>query len=210
MNAVEKPYVICAYHTPSYAALAGRLIESLRHHGESLDYAVIREANDGWERTTMRKPIEIRRAMRRHPAKTIIFLDVDNIAHGSLERLADTKADIACHMMVGKRSRGYGRMFARTSTMVLRQTDATHRFLGNWIDLCDEAPKGWVDQHTLPEAIAITRGLTVENISARYCAMPKDNIVNPIIEHLGAAKTARKIPGWVRAVNSMFHSSARV
>lgn len=195
-------YIVCGWHTPSYAEYARGLVESLDALGEPHDIVAVRDLEGGWERQTMRKPSQIALAMRRHSRKTIIFLDVDCRVLEPLAPLVDIKADIALRLVAGSRSRGYGRLFGRSGTMVLRQTAATHALVAKWTSLSETAPAGQVDQHTLTEAIAATPGLVLGHLDARWCAMDKDRVINPAIIHSGAARHARKMPGWLRAVHA--------
>jgi hypothetical protein len=195
-------YIVCGWHTPSYAEYARGLVESLDALGEPHDIVAVRDLEGGWERQTMRKPHQIRAAMERHTRKTVVFMDVDCIVQQSLAPLADIRGDIAVHLMAGKRSRGYGRLFGRSTTMVFRPTVKARELVFNWEMRCSRAPAGQVDQHTLTEAIATTPGLVLEHLDARWCAMDKDEVVNPAVIHSGAARNARKMPGWLRAVHA--------
>jgi hypothetical protein len=205
----QAPYIVCGWYTPSYADYAARLIASLDDLGEPHDFAAVdTDLGGGWERQTMRKPAMIWRAMELHRDKTIIFIDADCVALAPLAPLARTRADVAVHLMAGKRSRGYGRLFGRTTTMVLRQTPEARTMVVRWMELSRDAPHGQVDQHTLTEAIAQTPGLVIEHLSAFWCAMDKDGIECPAIAHAGAARDARKVPGWRRWLSSMRSAAA--
>lgn len=200
-----RPYIVCGWYTPDYTRLAKMFIGSLDALGEPNDIVAVPPREGGWERQTLRKPHQIRAAMERHPRKTVVFMDVDCIVQQSLAPLADIRGDIAVHLMAGKRSRGYGRLFGRSTTMVFRPTLKARELVFVWEMRCLKAPAGQVDQHTLTEAIARTPGLVIEHLDPRWCAMDKDGISNPAVIHSGAARNARKMPGWLRAFHSIRH-----
>ena len=198
MNDNDDGYVVCGWYTPGYAERAATLVESLIALGEPHDFVAVPDEPGGWERATMRKPGMIQAAMDRHSRKAVVFLDVDCVAFEPLRPLARTRADIAVHLIAGRRSRGYGRLFGRTTTMVFRPTQVAHDLVNEWVAISANAPPGYVDQHTLTEAIARTSGLVIENLDARWCAMTKDEVERPAIVHTGAARYANKMPGWRR------------
>lgn len=201
--------VVCAWYTPDYAHWADALKVGLDRHGERHDIVEVEKMAGGWERNTMRKPGQILSAIRRHPGRVVIFLDVDCEVLEPLSELAKIKGDIAAYFTVDRRSRGYGRLFARSGTMVFRPTPIARAFVGEWASLSETSPSGWVDQHTLTEAIALTPGLSIEHLDVKWCAMAKDGVTFPSILHSGASRGAKKIPGWLRAINTFTHSCRR-
>ncbi len=194
-------YIVCGWYTPDYKIWADKLRGNLNSFGEPHDIVAVDPMDGGWEANTMRKPGEISAAMMRHPDRTIIFIDVDCVVNRSLSRLAEIVGDVGMHMVAGRRARGYGRLFARSGTMVLRPTKRAASFVTAWKRLSETAPDGYVDQHTLTEAIVHTPGLSVENIDVSWCAMAKDNAVDPAIYHCGASSAVAKMPAWRRAWN---------
>lgn len=202
-------YIVCGWYTPDYADYARGLIDSLDVLCEPHDIVAVDPGEGGWEAQTMRKPRQIMQAMRRHPDKTIIFLDVDCRVVESVSPLSKVSGDIAVHLMAGARSRGYGRLFGRTTTLVLNPTGATRAFVATWCALSEDAPRGQVDQHTFTEAIVRTPGLSVVNLTAEWCAMEKDEIEHPAIVHAGAARKARKVSGLLRWVYGVQHAIGR-
>lgn len=208
-NSRLTPYVVCGWYTPDYAQRAKALIESLDRLGEPHDFEAVAAMSGGWERNTMRKPAQIARAMRQHPGKVVIFMDVDCLALESLAPLAETRGDVAVHLMAGKRSRGYGRLFGRSTVMVFLPTTHALALVATWVRLSADAPRGQVDQHTLTDAIARTPGLVVEHLDPRWCAMDKDRVSNPAIVHAGAARGAVKIPSWLRWVYQSVNAIGR-
>jgi hypothetical protein len=96
----------------------------------------------GWERNTLRKPAMILKAMRRHPEKSIIFLDVDAVVHEPLDELAAIPGDIGLHLRIGIAHTGRPRLGMRSGTMVLRRTDRAASFLRRWAELSECARGG--------------------------------------------------------------------
>lgn len=193
-------YIVCGWYTPGYAHWAARLGASLDALGEPHDIVARDDLAGGWERNTLRKPYEILNAMSRHPRKTIVFLDVDCEARGSLADLASIEADIAMHMRCRYSAGGLPMLRARSGTLVLRPTALARAFVGNWYEASAEATCGSVDQRTLPLAIARTPGLTVGVLDVKYCATGSDKVIEPVILHDNASKGARKVPGFVRSI----------
>lgn len=192
-------YVTCGWYTPDYAHWADRLRANLDDLGEPHDIVEVEKNPGGWEANTMRKPGQVLAAMMRHPAKTIIFLDVDCEVCNSLSELAGaSRADIQLHFRCNMMRNGLPRMTARSGTMVIRPTERAKSFVKNWRELNFAAPSGSVDQRTLPAAIVKTPGLAVGMLDNRYCAVPADNVESPIILHSSASASQKKMSRWTR------------
>lgn len=138
--------------------------------------------------------------MRRHPGRTTIVLDVDALVLGPLGPLAAIDADVAMHFVVKRKSSGNHALFARSGTMVFQPTPLAAAFVRNWCGASERAPKSWVDQSTLLEAISRTPGLTVEQLDVRYCATRKDAVTDPIVLHDQGSGGARKMRPWQRSL----------
>lgn len=197
-------HIVCGWYTPSYEAWADRLRKSLDAAGEPHDFVKVAEVAGGWERNTLRKPFELRKAMARHHAKTVVFLDADCIVRRALGDLMQTGGDIAAHFRCRQSAAGLPLLRIRSGTLVVRPTDAAHAFVQNWCQLSAEAPCGSVDQRTLPAALVRSPGLTVGLLDVTYCATAADNVPNPVILHDTASRSARKMPGCLRALYSIF------
>lgn len=190
-------YIVCGWYTPDYAHCAARLRKSLDALGERHDIVAVDKAAGGWERNTMRKATQIKSAMIRHPGETIIFLDVDCVVLAPLAELAATTGDVALYMRARRVKAAVG-LNARSGTMVIRPTAKAMTFVDAWEGLSAAAPRGTVDQHTLPEAIVRVPGLSVEQIDVRYCATIPEGISHPVILHDSESKKFRKIPKVAR------------
>lgn len=209
MNTNDNGHIVCGWYTPDYARWAETLRGSLGRVGEQHDIVEVPFGSGGWERTTLRKPGELAAAMRRHPGRTIIFLDVDCEVLADLEPLAAIRGDIGLHMRLQRKSRGNGRLFARSGTIVARQTQAAHTFVAQWWAISKTAPGGYTDQYTLAEAIARTPGLTVENLDVAWCATAGDHVPNPHILHDSASKQTRKVSPLMRSAHHWWHLATR-
>ncbi len=194
-------FIVCGWYTPDYHHWLPPLVASLDRLGHDHDFARVNKSPGGWEANTLRKARQIMAAMNRHSDRTMVFLDVDCIVQKPLDGMANITADVALHLVSAPVGRGYGRLFGRSGTMVLRQTDRARSMVSCWANLSDGATAGLVDQHTLTEAIARTPGLSIQHLDATFCALPKDGVLDPVIFHGGASRTQRKMPGWRRAVN---------
>lgn len=205
----DNGHIVCGWFTPDYASHAAALIKSLNALGEPHDIVAVPQTNGGWEATTLRKPTQILGAVMRHRTKTVIFLDVDCVVMRPLAELARTRADVAVHLRCQRKSRGNGRIFARSGTMVFRQTAAAVAMLATWINISRQAPPGYTDQYTLAEAIVRTPTLMVENLGIEWCATERDNFPDPSILHTSASKATRKMPAWMKTLHHVSSQARR-
>ena len=191
-------YVVCGWYTPDYAGWARRLEKNLNEIGHTHDFVEVAKAHGGWEANTMMKPLQIAAAMDRHPGETIVFLDVDCEVLKPLHDLAAIKGDVGVHMRAKAVKGGIARLSARSGTMVFKPTPAAYALVNKWASLCRAAPKGSVDQRTLPMAIAMTFGLSLDNLDVKFCAVANDKVAEPVILHDSASKETPKIHKLVR------------
>lgn len=190
--------IACGWYTPDYAPWLDPLLASLERFGVEHDFVEVNKVSGGWERNTMRKPTMILDAMRRHRGRAIVFLDVDCIVAGPLSDLENIRGDVAARFRCKYMRDGTPRLTARSGTLVVRPTPKAEEFVDRWVDISNAAPRGSVDQRTLPMAIARTPGLSVETLDGSYCAVPSDGIPNPVILHDSASRNVRKISKWGR------------
>lgn len=199
--------IVCGWYTPDYQIWTDRLTANLSRLGERHDFVRVDAIPGGWERQTMRKPSMLLAAMNAHPSDTVIFLDVDCEVMSSLAPLADVRGDMAVHFRCRFLRDGTPRLNARSGTIIVRPTDRARIFVENWADLSAKAPRGSVDQRTLPAAIASTPGLTVESLDVAFCAVPSDGVADPVILHDSASRGASKIPSLMRTIFHTFNRS---
>lgn len=192
-------YVVCAWYTPDYEHYARELRRNLDHLGEPHDLVQVGKINGGWERNTLEKPIQLKRALARHPGRALILIDVDCCVCEPLSELANkAQGDIAVYMMAARSQRATVRLQMRSGTMVIRPTTRAEAFVDNWVRISAGAPRGTIDQHTLPQAIAATPGLAVEQLDVRYCATEGDDVDAPAILHSRASRLHPKISKLMR------------
>ncbi|HEX4893108.1 MAG TPA: hypothetical protein VFV47_07445 [Hyphomicrobiaceae bacterium] len=192
-------YVVCGWYTPDYEHFARELRRNLDRLGEPHDLVQVRKINGGWERNTLEKPIQLQRALARHPGKTLILVDVDCCVCEPLRDLASkAQGDIAVYMMAARSQRATVRIQMRSGTMVVRPTPFAEAFVQNWVRISAGAPRGTIDQHTLPQAIAATPGLAVEQLDVRYCATEGDDVDAPVILHSRASRLHPKVSKLMR------------
>jgi hypothetical protein len=203
-------YIVCGWFTPDYQHWADSLAANLARLGEPHDLVRVEKAPGGWEANTMRKPAQILAAMERHPNRTIIFVDVDCEVRQPLGILATMAADVGVHFRCRFLRDDTPRLNTRSGTMVFRPTPEARALVDRWCELSQDAPKGAVDQRTLPMAIATTPGLTIEVLHVRYCAVAADQVADPVILHDSASKGAAKIASWRRAFHHIIGKRAPV
>lgn len=202
--------IVAGWYTEDYAHWLPRLRASLDKFGHEHDFVEVHKAAGGWERNTMRKPAQILAAMDRHPNRTIVFLDVDCEVLDPLDGLAGISADVAMHFRCRYMRDGTPRLNARSGTMVFRPTAGARSLVERWALLSLNAPRGAVDQRTLPMAIATTPGASVAVLDVRHCAVPNDRVSDPVILHDSASRSIVKIPSWKRTLNAMMGNLAAI
>lgn len=202
------PYIVCGWYTPDYRQWADALRENLSYLGERHDIVEVPPMCGGWERNTMRKPEQLLAAMERHPDDVIILLDVDCEVRRGLDALCRIKGDAGLYFRGKIHRNGVSRLNIRSGTMVVRNTEPALRFIRKWIDLGREAPRGTVDQATLPIAMATTPGLTVDVLGNEFCAVPADGVPNPTILHDSASRYTPKVSRLLRTVNRVLNRKA--
>lgn len=192
-------YVVCGWYTPDYEHYARELRRNLDRLGEPHDLVRVDKVDGGWERNTLEKPIQLKRALARHPGKALIMIDVDCSVREPLTELATkTQGDIAVYMMAARSQRATVRIQMRSGTIVVRPTARAEAFVENWVRISSGAPRGTIDQHTLPQAIAATPGLSVEQLDVRYCATEGDDVGAPAILHTRASRLHPKVSKLMR------------
>jgi hypothetical protein len=193
-------YVVCGFYTPDYRCWWDALRPTLERHGASHDFVEVSKRAGGWERNTMCKAHEVMRAMKRHPAKTIVFLDVDCEVRAPLDELvASVHADVAIHLRVKRRRSGEVKWGAcRSGTLVLRPTVGAAAFVDKWIAESDASPPGSVDQDAAMFAIINERACSFQSLPGTYCAVRTDRLERPVIFHSSASATTMKVTALQR------------
>ncbi len=132
-----RDWLACGWFTPDYRPLAETLAAQLAAH--DVPHHIFSTTKIGnWSREVLRKPSMIQRAMREHPDKVIIFMDVDCIVRGPLDEAAVTTADVTCSLYVKKQ---FGRLRADLSSrvVVIRPSASARRLVEHWALACQEA-----------------------------------------------------------------------
>ena len=199
-------YIVCGWYTPDYAKWAHPLRDNLDRLGIDHDFVEVEKLDGGWEHNTMRKPGQILAAMYRHPNRTIVFLDVDCAVLEPLDALAGINDDVAVHFRCKMLKDGTPRLNTRSGTLVINPTRKAAEFVAVWHNLSVNAPRGCVDQRTLPMAIATTPGLSMHVLDVRYCAVPSDGASKPVILHDSASRATAKVPSFMRR---LYHLAKR-
>jgi hypothetical protein len=202
----DKDWVVCGWFTEDekYRPLAKQLAESLEQIGAPYDLVAAPPLSGGWEANTMAKPGHVLTAMDRHPAKTIIFLDVDCRAVGDLAPLVDSVgSDIAIRFRPKARNNRMW-MTPRSSTMVFRPTDAARRFVSAWRDASKSTPYGTIDQTTFVTTLCRTPGVSFSHLGPEWGSMD-DECAGAAIIHLGAGNDGvTKVRGIRYALSRLF------
>lgn len=189
----EPGYIAAGWFTPDYESWFKRLEQSLIEHGEPYDFRPVPKLPGGWERNTCRKPGFILEAMRRHPGKVIIFLDVDCVVTGSLAPLAKLPCDVALYLHSSQKKRRLTAV-ALTGHMALQPTAKTRELVEAWAEISAEPPFGANDQDTFLLAINRVDGFSLMNVGAS---------AGGLVLHDRASSAHRKVGGRQRLLHSL-------
>jgi hypothetical protein len=188
---MSKPFIVCGWYTPDYAHWLSTLVPSLEAVGAPHDFVEVPKTAGGWELNTMCKPREIAEAMRRHPGKVVIFIDVDCQALAPLDDLAEIGGDVGVYIRTRYRSNGDPKIGPRSGSMVFRPTRKALEFVEAWIDEGSRAARFGVDQDSLAVALGRVPGLSVTTLGVEWCAVPADKCERPKILHDSASRTIK-------------------
>ena len=198
-------YIVCGWYTPDYKRWADKLSAGLDRLGIDRDIVAVPKLDGGWERNTLRKAAEVRRAIDRHPDRPIVFLDVDCEVLGPLDDLVNTRADVRLYIRV-KRRRSSGEVKwggIRSGTMVLNPTSGARELVDLWVAESEAAHYGDVDQSTLAIALAKASSTSYAPMPLAYCATIGDKHPYPIILHDSASKDTQTISGLRRRLTAL-------
>jgi hypothetical protein len=181
---------------------ATQLKHSLDHWRTPHDIVEVSPVADRWEGETLRKASQLQDAMRRHPDKVIVFVDVDCIVQGDISELANLSGDVAVRMRARVRRRGLhnGRytMHANTGTIVVKPTDGARAFVQKWVEHSEAARFGDVDQTSFLTAMEASPDTSFQPLAWQWSA----TMQRPgLITHDQASKQTRKINWLDRQVN---------
>lgn len=196
-------YIVCGWYTPDYAHWLEKLIPSLEAVGARHDFVEVPPLSDCWETNTLRKAAEIKRAMGRHPTKTIIFLDVDCTVLKPLSPLVMIKGDLGLYLRTKYRKDGSTKAGWRSGTIVIRPTAKAYDLVSAWIAEGERACRYSVDQDSLAVALGRVPGLSITTLGVEWCATVGDECSDPAIYHDSASlhtKTPRLVRTWHRLI----------
>ena len=196
-------YIVCGWFTHDYERYALSLRTDLDRLNEPHDFVPATKIAGGWEANTMAKARHALEAMNRHPAKTIIFLDVDCDVRSALAPLAMLRADVGFFVQEAKRKNGRARALVRSGTLILKPSART--FVERWVALSEQPAYGDVDQDALMRALA-TPNVTFEHIDVRWCCTESDACPDPIVVHHFASRASVKISNTRRRLARIAHA----
>jgi hypothetical protein len=194
-------WIVCGWYTPDYSHWLEPLRARLDSIGAPHDFVEVDKKGGGWQLNTMSKPHHLREATRRHPGKTIIFLDVDCQVTGSLEalnELAEIGGDVGFYLRTRKRKNGDPKLNPRSGTLVVKPTARAQRFVDVWIELSAQFPVHAIDQDSLTVAMGRVPGLSITTLGVDQCALEADRVPSPVILHDRASMKADRISPFAR------------
>lgn len=188
-------FVVCGWYTNDYRPWWDNLRPTLEAVGAPNDFVEVSKRTGSWEAATLRKASEVQDAMRRHPDKTVIFIDVDCTVRAPLDPLAALLGDVGICISGKANHKGRQQIRIRTGTMVLHPTDACRAFVRRWSLASASAPSRATDQTTIAMVLH-QPGLAVSIVGKEWCAIPRDNIKDAKILH-ESASNALGLHGWM-------------
>lgn len=200
--------IVCGWYTPDYQHWVDRLRINLDNIDVKHDFVEVEKKEGGWEVNTNQKPSQIIAALKRHPDKRIIFIDVDCVVLGTKEQLitmANISGDIGVHFR--SRFRKYARgnkLHPRTGTMVFKSSEVTLRFLETWKHLSENAPLYTSDQAAFAVAMGRCPGVSLTVLDENMVSIPADKNPNPLILHDRGRTDVKKhwiVKAMIRAIS---------
>lgn len=180
-----KDWLIVGFFTPNYRPLAETFAANLQQF--SLPHHLFAVERSGtWSYETMRKPAIVLDAMKAHPGKTLILMDVDCTVKGGLDGLIAFRPaiDVACFMYVKTKKIGRHRQRVSLSSRVVlvRPSDGARQLMENWQQACHERPWMHGDEPNMMLALARSTGTTFSPIELKYSgrevdAAPADAVI---------------------------------
>lgn len=207
-----RDWVICGWYTPDYRGWAEALQANLEEVGAPFDLVETAKVQGGWERNTLRKPFESQAAIKRHPGKTVVMLDVDAQVVGTLDELDDIfriEGDIGAFVRTKFRSSGKPLFAPRSGTMVFRPTPKAQALANEWIEACRHAPRYAVDQDALLVALGKVPSLSLTMLPIEACGTQADNCKFPVVLHDQARGEARKAGKIRKGMDAFIGLAAR-
>jgi hypothetical protein len=139
--------------------------------------------------------------MKRHPDKTIIFMDIDYTAKGDLAWLAQSPGDVAMQMVARRRRNGSARLAPSAQVMVFKPNEAARRFIEAWITSGRDAIPGDTSEAFLTLACAVP-GVSISSLSTAR--------ISSVLEHSWASRHGpRRRSGLLREVANILRSLTR-
>jgi hypothetical protein len=168
-----------SFFTPSYAAEASGLIDTLALHRLPYDIRVVPDLGD-WCANCAMKPAFIRDRMQEHWGRPIVWLDADARVRRHPDLFATLDCDFAAHWRHGAE--------LLSGTMYFGPTAEARSLATVWADEQLRAPGVW-DQQVLQRVLDNGFAVRVQRLPAEYTRVfDDDKMGSPVIEHLQASR----------------------
>jgi hypothetical protein len=178
----SKSWLVIAWFTPDYRALANKLAASLDAQGAPYHLFAKEKSHGRWD--VRRKPSIVLEAMAAYPDKTLILMDVDCVVAGDLTPATQISTDLA--VAVKARSSPWQRGIILTlgsRVVVFRPTEAARAFTAEWMRLSEQAKVGKSTEVGMAWAYVLRPDVTYTHLDQRYAgreigaAYDLDNVV---------------------------------
>lgn len=193
-------WLVCGWFTEDsiYKPLAERLAASLDAVGAPYDLVSVSKRAGGWESNTLAKAEQARAAMDRHPAKTIVLMDIDYAATGDLSYLAKVPGDVALQIFARRRKhrRGSSRASFSAQVIVIKPTPGARRFVETWERLSANPHPGATSEAYLGLACGSVTDVALVNLDQER--------LKAVLAHSFASK-GHRMPDWRRVLLQITH-----
>lgn len=187
----NKSFVVCCYFTASYKEHAMRLKESLVLFGLNYHLSQVEDAGY-WEANTRIKPYFILEYLKLYPNMNIVYLDADALVKAPLDYFDTIETDISVYVAKGKKGMSHDYL---TGTLFFKNTEATLKFINQWIEEQSAGKRTQVDQDSFDAAmIKCQSNLSVTPLPSGYIKIfDRENDGQVFIEQYQASRGQTKL-----------------
>ena len=182
----RQPYVVCAFFTPAYRAVAQKLQKSLQKLGISHHFAEA-EQQSTWEAGTRLKPHFVWKCLKAFPQKDVLYLDSDAVVQRQPEFFDDINTDVAI-LFTPAYYRGRYVLKISAGTLYISNTPGGRQFAKNWCAQDHKSNPLTKDEDMIYMAFEAFEGITFKAMPLSYSKVFDSPGPSPVIEHFQASR----------------------
>jgi hypothetical protein len=197
-------WIVVGWFTPDYRPLAEKFAANLSQHNAPYHLFARAKTTAGW--SAMQKPAVVLDAMRAHPSKTLVLMDVDCIILDDIAPVAGISGDVAItvkprrvRLMWPPNRRLTLKAISRV--VVFRPTDGARRFAETWKRICEVSPE-FGDEDALARAFLSCHGAAISHLDSHYAGEEVPATPHHIVVHDSAHERQRRqsLMGSLKAI----------